>query len=386
MEHALLSASGSSRWLNCPPSARLEEKEADTTSQYAKEGTLAHKIAELGLLQYIGEINKRTHTRRLNKLKKEELFYPGMLEYVQVYIDFVIERYLAVKKCTRDTRLVLERRLDFSKWVPKGFGTGDAIIVTDNIAEIIDFKYGKGVIVSAINNPQMILYALGTLHEYDLLYNIQHVSMTIVQPRLENISTSTLKVSTLQGWGESIKETAKKAYDGEGEFRAGSHCQFCKIKAKCKAYADEQLKLARYDFQEGPYLEDGDIADILKQAKTFKNWLKAVEEFALDQAVNHGQEYPGFKLVEGRSNRQYSDPDKVHKTLLKEGYEEDKLFKPKELFGITAMEKLLGRKTFNELLSSLIIKPPGKPTLVPKNDKRPAWNSVDQARKDFEKN
>ncbi|QOR34421.1 DUF2800 domain-containing protein [Clostridium sp. 'deep sea'] len=384
MAHALLSASGSSRWIACPPSARLEEKEQDTTSEYAREGTLAHEIGELALRFYVGEITKRTHTLRLNKLKKHELFAPDMLTYVQVYVDYVIERYLLAKKKTPDAQLIIEQRLDFSEYVPDGFGTGDALIIADNGIEVIDLKYGKGVQVSAESNSQMMLYGLGALSEYEMLYDIQEAHLTIVQPRLENISEFTIKTDTLIGWGELIRETAKLAYNGEGEFKAGSHCRFCKIKAKCKAYADEQLKLAKYEFRDPAFLVEKEIADILSRASDFDKWLKAVKAFALDQAVNHEVEYPGYKLVEGRSNRQYVDEDKAVVKLIMNGFEGKDLYKPKEVLGITAMEKHVGKKKFNTLLADLVIKPQGKPSLVPVSDKRPEWRSEDDAVKDFQ--
>lgn len=383
MAHALLSASGSSRWLSCPPSARLEEHEPNTSSVFAQEGTLAHEIGELALRAYAGEFTKATHTRRLNKLKKNELFCPDMLGHVQVYVEFVTERYLMAKKHTPDAQLIIEQRLDFSEYVPEGFGTGDALIIADNTIEVIDFKYGKGVSVSADNNSQMMLYGLGALSGYEMLYDIQNIHLTVVQPRLQNISEFSIDSDSLYNWGKGVKKIAEIAFKGEGEFEPGSHCRFCRVKAKCKVYADEQMELAKYEFKKSPFLEDTDISDILSRAADFKKWIKAVEEFALDQAVNHGQGYPGYKLVEGKSNRKYTDQDKVLKVLLSKDYEEALLHKPKELLGITAMEKLVGKKPFNELLSDLVIKPQGKPTLVPESDKRSAWHSESEAKNDF---
>ncbi|GKX27871.1 hypothetical protein SH1V18_03510 [Vallitalea longa] len=384
MAHAILSASGSSRWMACPPSARLEEKEPEKTSSFAEEGTLAHEIGEQIIRYNNNEFTKTTFTRRLNKLKKDKLFANEMLDYCDAYAEIVREKYLNAKKITPDAQLIVEQRLDFSSYVPSGFGTGDALIIADGTVEVIDFKYGKGVEVSAIDNPQMKLYGLGALDEYEMLYDIQKIHLTIVQPRLENISEFTITAADLYSWGEYIKPIADKAFKGEGEFCPGSHCMFCRVKAKCRAYADEQMILAKYDFKDGPFLSDIDIADILNRASDFKKWLTAVEEFALDQAVNHGKDYPGFKLVEGRSNRKYLDQDKVLKALVDYGYEESILHKPKELLGITAMQKAIGKKAFEELLSDLVIKPTGKPTLVQESDKRPAWQSEDDAKKDFQ--
>lgn len=384
MEHALLSASGSSRWMACPPSARLEEHEADVSSVFAQEGTLAHEIGELALRKYTGEINKATHTRRLNKLKKHELFSPDMIEHVQVYVDYIVERYLLAKKHTSDAQLIIEQRLDFSNYVPEGFGTGDVLIIADNGIEVIDLKYGKGVSVSADNNPQMMLYGLGALAEYELLYDLQNTRLTIVQPRLYNISEFSMSTSDLYAWGEGVKKVAQVAFKGEGEFKTGDHCRFCKVRAKCKVYADGQLEIAKHEFKKGPFLEDSAIADVLKRAPEFKKWLSAVESYALDQAVNHDVSYPGYKLVEGRSNRKYTNQDQVLEVLISKGYEEAILHKPKELLGITAMEKLIGKKLFKEWLSELVIKPQGNPALVPESDKRPAWRSDADAKKDFE--
>ncbi|MCT4686058.1 DUF2800 domain-containing protein [Vallitalea sp.] len=384
MAHAVLSASGSSRWLACTPSARLEEKEPEKTSSFAEEGTLAHSIGELMIRYNNNEFTKRTFNTRLNKFKKQELFTNDMLDYCSSYAEIVREKYLTAKKNTPDAQLIIEQKLDFSYFVPKGFGTGDALIIADNCIEVIDFKYGKGVEVSAVENSQMKLYGLGAIAEYDMLYDILEIRLTIVQPRLENISEFSMTVKGLRAWGDSIKPIAQKAFKGEGKFCVGLHCRFCKIKAKCKAYADEQMELAKYDFKQGPFLDDGDITNILNRVSDFKKWLKAVEDFALDQAVNHGHEYPGYKLVEDRSNRKYADQDKVLKALVEYGYEESILHKPKELLGITAMQKAIGKKTFEELLSELVIKPQGKPTLVPQSDKRPSWHSEDDAKKDFE--
>ncbi len=384
MAHALLSASGSGRWLACPPSARLEEKEPDSSSEYAQEGTLAHEIGEQIVRYNNHEFRKPTLTRRLNKLKEHELFSNDMLEYCGTYGNIVWEKFNEAKKRTADAQLLIEQRLDFSNYVPEGFGTGDAVIIADNIIEIIDFKYGKGVEVSAVDNSQMKLYGLGSLNEYDMLYDIQEICLTIVQPRLENISEFTISTNDLYAWGKEVKKIAEIAFKGEGEFCPGSHCRFCKIKAKCKAYADEQLKLAKYEFKQSWQLEKTDIVDILDRADDFKKWITTVEEFALDQAVNHEMNFPGYKLVEGRSNRKYTDQKKVLKVLTSANYEESKLYKPKELLGITAMEKFIGKKTFGELLSDLVIKPQGKPTLVPESDKRPEWHSEDEAKRDFE--
>lgn len=385
MAHALLGPSSSSRWLSCPPSARLEAKEKDTASVYAKEGTLAHEICELIVRYNNHEFSKATFTRRLNKLKKHELYTADMIDHCEVYGGLIFEKHTAAKKVNSDAVLMVEQKLDFSEYVPEGFGTGDAVIVADNVLEVIDFKYGKGVEVSAVDNSQMKLYALGALLEYEVMYDIHEIRMTIVQPRLDNISEFTISVDELMEWAEKyVKPRAKMAFDGEGEFCAGKHCGFCKIKPQCRAYADKQLELAKYDFKDGDFLTLDEIADILTRATEFTKWLKAVGDYSLDQALNNGVVYPGYKLVEGRSNRKYSDQDKVAEILTSNGYDEVVIHKPKELLGITAMEKAIGKKVFGTLLGEVVIKPQGKPTLAPENDKRPAWHSEDDAKKDFE--
>ncbi len=384
MAHAILSASGSSRWLACPPSARLEEKEPDKTSIHAEEGTLAHEVCELMVRYNAGEIKKPTYTRRLNKLKKHKLFANDMIDYCTTYAEIVREKYLTAKKHTPDVQLRVEQRLDFSNIVPDGFGTVDALIIADGIIEVIDFKYGKGVEVSAVDNSQMKLYGLGAINEYEMLYDIQEVHLSIVQPRLDNFSEFIITLDDLCQWGDEVKGIAEVAYKGEGEFKAGKHCTFCKVKAKCKAQAEEQLEIAKYDFKDSTFLTDEDISDILARSAGLKKWLKAVEEYALDQAVNHGQNYPGYKIVAGRSTRQFTDQDKVKETLLLEGFEEPLIYKPKEMLGITALEKLVGKKEFSSILGNLIIKPEGKPTLVPESDKRLALNSIEEAKRDFQ--
>jgi hypothetical protein len=362
----------------------LEEKEQDTTSVFAEEGTLAHEICELMCRYNNGEFKKATYTRRINKLKEHELFTIDMLDYCNTYATIVREKFQEAKKRTPGAVLLLEQRLDFSEYVPEGFGTGDAVIIADGAVEVIDFKYGIDVPVYAEDNSQMKLYGLGALAEFDMLYDVHDIKMTIVQPRLENISGCEMLVEDLKAWGEEVRVIAEQAFNGDGEFKAGSHCRFCKVKAKCRAYAEEQLEIAKYEFRQGPFLAETEIADILGRADELKKWLTAVDEYALDQAVNHGVSYPGYKLVEGRSVRKYiSEEDVAHQLVDTHHFAEDEIYE-KKLLGITKMEKTLGgKKKFTELLSDYVIKPPGKPTLVPESDKRPEWHSEDEAVNDF---
>lgn len=382
--HAVLSASSAHRWLTCPPSARLEEQFEDTTSEYAKEGTAAHELAELHLQRFLGKITKHAYTSQLNRFKKEnEYFSQEMLDYTQNYADIVIEKINEARAQTANAVVLLEQRLDFSPWVPEGFGTGDVVIISEGTIEVIDLKYGKGVPVSAINNSQMRLYALGALNQFGMLYDIECVRMTIVQPRLDSISTDELLTEMLLKWAnEVVKPTAEQAYSGEGEFLAGDHCRFCRVRYTCRARAEKNLELARYEFQSPPELTHVEIGKILTQADQLQKWVKDVQKYALNQAEKHGAKFPGWKLVEGRSNRKYADEEVVVSTLKANGFSEDKIYQ-KKLLGITAMEKLLGKKKFEKLLGELVVKPAGKPALVPESDKRPELSSTASAVGDF---
>lgn len=360
MAHAVLSASASHRWLMCTPSARLEKNFEDTTSPYAEEGTEAHALAEKTLTGFL-------------KNGKSQVEYPQnveMQEAVQRYVDICIEKINGARQISKDSQIKVEQRLDFSNWVPEGFGTGDMVIISDEFLEIIDLKYGKGVPVSAINNSQMRLYALGMFDAYGYLYGAEEVRMTIVQPRLDSISIETISVKDLLAWGEEVKEKAKIAFAGKGEFCAGAHCRFCKARNTCRAHADYELKNIKEDLQ-APELEDFEISDILLRAKGIKTWLDGLEAYALGKALD-GYEWPGMKLVEGRSNRKITDDSKAVHILVEAGYNPDDIYKPQALRSITDLEKLCGKKTFSELLSGVIEKPPGKPTLVSEKDKRKA--------------
>lgn len=385
-DHAVLSASGSSRWLNCTPSADMEKDIPDQTSEFAREGTAAHELSEIYLEHHNGQIAKATRTRRINKFKKENEFYSQEMEdYVQQYVDIVIEKINEAHAASEGEAIVLiEQRLDFSEWVPNGFGTGDVVVIADNYIEIIDLKYGKGVPVSAENNSQARLYALGAINQFGILYEFETVKSTIVQPRLDNISSEEMPVDSLLEWAdEVVKPKAKMAWKGEGEFVPGDHCRFCKIRATCRARAEANLEIAKHEFKKPPLLEVDEVAEILTQTKDLKKWAEDVEKHALEQAEKHEVKYPGWKLVEGRSNRKYSDEDKVYETL-KKGYEPDRVA-PRKLLGITAMEKEIGKKIFASALEGLVVKPAGRPTLTPESDKRPELNSIASAQEDFKK-
>lgn len=380
--HARLSASGAKKWINCPGSIQLEENFEDKPSQFAEEGTNAHALGEAKIRLATKEYNRTKYHNAIRNLEITE----DMEDYAESYKNYVIERYNSALQKTPDAILMLEQRLDFSNYVPDGFGTGDAVIIAEGKLEIIDLKYGKGVEVSAVDNPQLRLYALGAYEAFDMLYGFDTVEMTIYQPRLDNISSESISVAELLEWGESVKKAAQLANDDSiTECVAGKHCDtgFCKARPVCRAYAEERQKMAVYDFKPPAMLTVAEIADIIEQSASLEKWAKLVCDYALQQAYKHGVEYPGYKVVEGRSNRKYSKPDsEVAKILTDNGYQESDILVHK-LKGITDIEKLLGKKTFAEVLGSYVVKPPGKPTLVCSEDKRPAINSAMQAQEDF---
>ncbi|MBN1070470.1 DUF2800 domain-containing protein [Clostridium botulinum] len=379
-KHALLSASSSSRWLNCPPSVKLEEGFENTTSVFAEEGTLAHELGEITLRLNLGEFTKRKYSSQLTKIMNNELFTKDMPDYVDMYVDTCMEKVSEAKATTSDAIAIVEQRLDFSQWVPGGFGTGDFVIIADGTMEICDLKYGKGVAVSAKDNSQMRLYALGAMSQFEFLYDIQNVKMTIIQPRLDSISTDEMTVEELLKWAdEVVKPTAELAIKGEGEFCTGDHCKFCRAKAVCRARADKNMELAQYEFQKPPTLDNNDIGFILNRVDELTSWAKDVKEYALNQALK-GEEFDGFKVVEGRSNRKWANEKAVGDILIEQGFLENIIY-TKKLTGISNMETAIGKKEVNRLLGDYIVKPQGKPTLALVTDKRPVFNP---AKADFE--
>lgn len=361
VKHAVLSASSSHRWLNCNPSARLEEKFEDNETEAAAEGTAAHALCEHKLRKML-KLRSRKPT---NKYDCDE-----MDEYTDGYVEFVSEQIAQAKQFCKDPLVLIEQKLDFSCYVPDGFGTGDCLVVADHLLHIIDFKYGMGVLVDAVENPQMMLYALGALRLFDSLYEIDTVSMSIYQPRRDNVSTWTISVAELNEWAENtLVPKAKLAFEGKGEFSPGIWCTFCKAAVKCRARAEAKLQLAKYEFAEPPLLSDEEIEDILGRVDDLTKWANEIVAYAQDAAINHGKTWNGFKLVESRTIRKYSDEEAVAQAASDAGYYD--IYK-KSLIPITEMEKLMGKKTFAEVLGGLVVKPQGKPTLVPASDKRPA--------------
>lgn len=364
-KHAVLSASSSHRWLQCPPSALLCSKAGDTTSEFAIQGTDAHSLCEYKLKTALGQ-ETSDPTENLTYFNEE------MADCADMYVQYVMEQLAAVKETCKDPLVLVEQRLDFSRWVPQGFGTGDCVIVADGVLSITDMKFGCGLLVEAERNPQLMCYTLGALDLFDGIYDIEQVSMTIFQPRRENISTYTIPKKELLSWADdTLKPTAELAAKGEGEFKAGEHCRFCKVKATCRKRAEYNLELARYDFTMPSTLEDEEIEAILSKADALVSWAGDVKEYALQQAVS-GKEWHDWKLVEGRSNRRYVNEHVVAETVEKAGFD------PYEhkVLGITAMTKLLGKTKFEDMLSGFIEKPQGKPTLVPMSDKRPTMNTA----------
>lgn len=362
-DHAVLSASGSHRWLNCTPSARLELEFENTGSEAAREGTAAHALCE-------HKLKRALHMRSRRPVSDYDS--DEMEECTDAYVDFIMEQYEAAKQVCEDPVILIEQRLDFSCYVPDGFGTGDCLIISDDRLHIIDFKYGMGVLVEAEDNPQMKLYALGALVVYDALYDIREVSMTIFQPRRENVSTWTIPVEDLKTWAENeLKPRAKMAYDGEGEYLPGEWCTFCRAAVRCRARAEEKLKLAQTEFRMPPLLTDAEIEDILAVLPDLTKWANEITAYALDAALNHGKEWNGFKVVEGRSVRKYRDEAAVAEAAKEAGYKD--IYR-QSLIPLTEMQRLMGKDRFEAILGGLITKAPGRPTLVPKSDRRPAMN------------
>ena len=372
--HALLSASSSRRWLNCPPSARLCENYEDKSSEYAQEGTDAHSLCEHKLKSMLG-MESANPTEGLS-------FYSEEMEQCACdYAAYVMELVAEAKKICKDPVVLIEQRLDFSRFVQEGFGTGDCVIIADGTLYIVDYKHGKGVEVSAVDNPQMMLYALGALELFDGIYDIDTVQMAIFQPRRDNVSVCVMAKDDLLSWANGeLAEKAKLAYDGEGKFACGDWCRFCKAKAACRKRAEYNLEMAKYDFAMPATLEDAEIVAILARTDELSVWAADVKEFALQQALS-GIKYDGYKVVEGRSNRRYTDEAAVADAVKKAG------FNPYEekLLGITAMTAALGKKRFADIIekAGLTEKPQGKPALVPESDKRPPMHT---AQEDFKGN
>lgn len=386
-KHAILSASGADRWINCPASARLEEKYGvDSSSVFAEEGTLAHEFADLKLRVKssrgqpvgVGSIY-RGWTDQLKELRKNELYTYDMEGYVEMFTDYVLEKWVGAMKETPDALLSIEERSDFSHVAPEGFGTSDANIITDNHLEIVDLKYGKGVQVFAEKNAQLRLYAIGVLKKFGLLYGIESVTMTIVQPRLNHISSETITASELVKWGEEVvKPAAADAWEGGGKTNPGAACKWCKAKAFCKGLAAHNLELAKLEFADPRTLSDDEIISAYEKGGLLVDWMSALNKHVLAEALA-GKDWAGYKLVEGRANRKWSNEADAIEKLKAKGFKADQLINTK-IKGLGDIEKLVSKKVFDKM--GLTIKPQGAPTLVPETDKRPGLG-IAQAKKDF---
>ena len=367
--HAVLSASSSERWLHCPPSARLCESYEDKGSDYAAEGTDAHELCEYKLRKALG-MEAQDPTENLTWFNEE------MSDCANGYAAYVLEQVEAAKQTCADPVVLIEQRVDFSRWVESGYGTADSIIIADGTLQIIDYKHGLGVLVNAEKNPQMQCYALGALELFDDIYDIDSVRMTIYQPRRDNVRTYEISKDELYRWADEVlKPTADLAFAGDGNFLCGEWCGFCKAKHDCRARADANMELARYDFKLPPLLTDEEVEEILSRVDDLVAWASDIKDYALQQAIS-GKEWNGWKLVEGRSNRKYTSETAVAGAVTDAGFDPYE----RKVLGVTAMQKLLGKSRFEELLAAYIEKSQGKPTLVPESDKRPAMNT---AKNDF---
>lgn len=362
--HALLSASSAHRWLECPISVRMTADLPDTAGEAAAEGTLAHSIVEERLDSIIA--NGKWPKKASAKLRMDERYRPVMEEHADTMVGYVMDIFDRYS----DPILMSEQRLDFSRWVPDGYGTGDALVIADGVIHVIDYKYGKGVPVYAEGNPQLRLYALGAYEAYDALYNIRDVHTHIVQPRLESQTTEVLTAEELLKWAdEYVAPRAQMAMDGDGEPNPGEWCRFCRARATCRARAEQQLALARYEFKSPLVLTPEEIGDILGRVDELSKWAKSVKDYALQSAVANGESFPGWKLVRGRANRKLTDEAEVAAILTEHGFPPEQIY---SLKGLTDLEEVVGKKQLADLLGDLIVKPEGRPTLAPESDKRQA--------------
>lgn len=370
-DHALLSPSASHRWMNCTPSAVLETEFDNRSSPAAAEGTAAHALCEYKLKRILHRRSKRP----VSDYNSDE-----MDEHTDAYVEFVSELIEQAKQNCKDPLVQVEQRLDLSEYVPGAFGTADCLIIADGTLHVIDMKYGLGVLVSAEENPQLKCYGIAALSIYEDLYDIKDVALSIFQPRRENVSTWTIPAEELRNWAENeLKPKAQMAFKGEGEYCPGEWCQFCRAAVKCRARAEEKLRIAEEEFKLPPLLTDTEIEAILPMLPDITKWAYDINAYALEMSVSRGKEWNGYKVVEGRSVRKYADEDAVAEAAKQNGYTD--IYR-KSLITLTEMQKLMGKKKFEEILGRLIIKPPGKPTLVPITDKRQAMN-VSDAKNDF---
>lgn len=370
--HATLAPSGAERWIACPPSLMLERKFPAKETQYTQEGTLAHSLAETILKHDSGEISDSVYRDRLSRIRADPMYSQAMQDYIEDYVAQVSE-FVAELRAAHgpDVLTLFEQRVTFQPYVPQSFGTSDVVLLADRECHIIDLKYGQGVRVDAVNNPQLRLYALGAVLLYDCLYDIDRVRMTIIQPRLGHISTDETTADGLRDWAQSVvRPAAEQALKGEGQFQAGSHCHFCRALPMCKTHHAYEMALVRHDFAEPGLLSDQELSEILDKGSGFVHWINKVQDYALTRAVSQQQPIPGWKLVRSRGNRKIMDEDAAVQALHQAGYTDSDIYEPRKLRGVTAMEKLLGPKAFAQVLGGCVEKPEGKPALVRDSDAR----------------
>lgn len=386
-DHAALSASGSHRWLHCTPSVLLEERygvQGDTT--YAEEGTKAHELAECYIKRDLLHDKSKSLGHEIAAIKESDYYDREMEISVGEYVERIREIYEAAKSEDDLAELITEQRVDLRDWVPESFGTTDCTVIANGRMVVIDLKYGKGVRVDAEGNPQLRLYALGSYKTHSLFYDIKTVTMVIIQPRIDHISMETIGIDELLDWAEKeVKPKAKEAFAGDGELSTGDWCQFCKMRSRCRKLYEENIERAKECFGDDPrVMTDADIADVVTRGDSITGWINAVVEYATSLAVNEGKTFEGLKLVRGRSVRKWADEEHVPEVILARfpGLTMGQLTKVK-MVGIGDVEKLVGKKTFNERLEDLTVKPEGKLTLVPLSDKRPAANQTDEAKEAF---
>lgn len=379
--HAPVGPSKAAQWMACTPSIRMEEGMPDKGSPYAAEGTLAHRLGELLLRERWEGLDI---TAELAEVQADPLYSNEMREHMDGYAAFVEERMAEAKSRCPDPRIFIEQTVRFEEYIPEGFGTADCIILADGLMDVIDLKYGSGVPVSAEDNPQMKIYGLGSYLALSWAYDLPTIRLTIYQPRRDSVSVWSISAEDLLAWAEKeLKPKAALAWAGEGECSPGeTQCRWCRAAPVCRALKEYQMEIAKYDFADARTMEPEEVAEVLTRLPSLQKWAESVKEYALNAALN-GASFPGFKIVEGRSNRRYIDEHAVFLRLKKAGYPTAELYKPRELLGITAMEKLVGRKHLEELVGGLIEKPVGAPTLVPDSDKRPQLNTAAQAAEDF---
>lgn len=367
--HALLSASGAHRWMNCTPSAILETQFPDTTSEAAKEGTLAHELAEAKVMHYmhIDGFTKRKLTIKTNKLKKDPLWQAEMERYTDEYLDFIKTEALSYKV---HPFVKVEEKIDLTAYVPDGFGTADCIIIAAGVLQVIDLKYGKGVPVSPERNEQLMLYALGAYAKYGFLFDIKSVKLSIVQPRIDNTSSWVITIESLLEFGEMVKEKANVAIKGEGTHNPGDWCRFCRARRNCRARADENVKLAFATEKKPPLITNEEVGEYLRLGEDVAKWLSDLKDYALTECLA-GKDVPGWKAVEGRSSREWTNMEEAFNAISEDGMDEAMLYERKPL-SLAQVEKLMGKAHFNDVCMMYVTKKPGKPTLVTESDKREA--------------